>query len=208
MVHYIKKLIEAGEHQRLDFKFEIDDSRKIAKSLVAFANTDGGTLLIGVKDNGKIAGIRSEEEIYMVDAAATMFCKPKIEFHIKKWQVDGKNVLEVMIPKSERPPHYAEIEKGKWIAYLRVKDENIVANTIMLKVWKKKKHSKGVLLEFTDKEKMLLDFLSNNPTISLSKYCRIALLTRKNAESILANLISLNLIEMKFQNKQFVYSLK
>lgn len=46
----------------LDFKFEISDSKKIARSLVAFANTDGGRLLIGVKDNGVISGIRSEEE--------------------------------------------------------------------------------------------------------------------------------------------------
>jgi len=53
---YIYKLIEEGEHQQQDFKFEISDARKIAKSLSAFSNTDGGRLLIGVKDNGKIAG--------------------------------------------------------------------------------------------------------------------------------------------------------
>ena len=67
---YIYKLIEEGEHQQQDFKFEISDARKIAKSLSAFSNTDGGRLLIGVKDNGKIAGVRSEEEIYMIEAAA------------------------------------------------------------------------------------------------------------------------------------------
>jgi predicted HTH transcriptional regulator len=54
---YIKNLIKQGEHQQLDFKFEITDSKKIARSLVAFANTDGGKLLIGVKDNGAIAGM-------------------------------------------------------------------------------------------------------------------------------------------------------
>jgi predicted HTH transcriptional regulator len=54
---YIKNLIKQGEHQQLDFKFEITDSKKIARSLVAFANTDGGKLLIGVKDNGAIAGV-------------------------------------------------------------------------------------------------------------------------------------------------------
>ena len=62
---YIHALIAEGEHQQQDFKFEISDARKIAKTLSAFANTDGGRLLIGVKDNGKIAGVRSEEEKYM-----------------------------------------------------------------------------------------------------------------------------------------------
>ena len=50
---YIHALIAEGEHQQQDFKFEISDARKIAKTLSAFANT---------KDNGKIAGVRSEEE--------------------------------------------------------------------------------------------------------------------------------------------------
>ena len=50
MSKYIQNLIEQGENQMLDFKFEISDARKIARTLVAFSNTDGGKLLIGVKD--------------------------------------------------------------------------------------------------------------------------------------------------------------
>jgi len=42
---HIHRLIAEGEHQRLDFKFEISDARKIARTLVAFANTDGGRIL-------------------------------------------------------------------------------------------------------------------------------------------------------------------
>jgi predicted HTH transcriptional regulator len=49
LAHRLYKLIEEGEHQQQDFKYCINDSKKIAKSLVAFANTDGGRLLIGVK---------------------------------------------------------------------------------------------------------------------------------------------------------------
>ena len=71
--------IAEGEHVRQDFKFAISDARKIAKSLSAFANTGGGRLLVGVKDNGQIAGVRSEEEIYMVEAAATVYCRPPLQ---------------------------------------------------------------------------------------------------------------------------------
>lgn len=63
---YIHALISEGEHQKQDFKFEISDARKIAKTLSAFSNTHGGRLLIGVKDNGKIAGVRSDEEKYIL----------------------------------------------------------------------------------------------------------------------------------------------
>ena len=59
---YLHAWIAQGEHQQQDFKFEISDARKIARSLSAFANTNGGRLLVGVKDNGRLAGIRSEED--------------------------------------------------------------------------------------------------------------------------------------------------
>ena len=76
---YIQQLISEGEHIQQDFKFAISDARKIAQSISAFANTQGGRLLIGVKDNEKIAGVRSEEEIYMIEAAARMYCRPQVE---------------------------------------------------------------------------------------------------------------------------------
>ena len=85
---YIHTLIAEGEHQQQDFKFEISDARKIAKTLSAFANTDGGRLLIGVKDNGKIAGVRSEEEKYMIEAAAQLYCVPEVEYTMQTYIVE------------------------------------------------------------------------------------------------------------------------
>ena len=119
---YIHKLIEEGEHQMQDFKFEISDSKKIARSLVAFANTDGGRLLIGVKDNGAISGIRSEEEKHMIQTAAEMYCKPKIDFQAKEWNINGKTVLEVFVPKSKHFKHKAPDHNDIYNVYIRVKD--------------------------------------------------------------------------------------
>ena len=205
---YIKNLIRSGEHQQLDFKFEISDSRKIAKTLVAFSNTDGGTLLIGVKDNGKIAGVRSEEEFYMVQAAAGMYCKPEISFESKRWVVEGKTVLEVTIPKGADYPYFAQAEQNKWLAYIRVKDENILATTVHLKVWKNKSHNSGILMEYSEKVKKLMEYLEINSSISISKFCRTAFLPKSAAENILADLIYFGLIEALYHDKHFVYSLK
>ena len=38
------KLIEQGEHEQQDFKYKVMDAAKLAKSVSAFANTDGGRL--------------------------------------------------------------------------------------------------------------------------------------------------------------------
>ena len=97
---YIEKLVELGENQTQDFKFEISDSKKIARTLSAFSNTDGGKLLIGVKDNGSIAGVRSEEEKHMLEAAAEMYCQPEVALEFSEWKIDGKQVLEVDIKKT------------------------------------------------------------------------------------------------------------
>jgi hypothetical protein len=205
---YIKRLIESGEHQQLDFKFEISDSRKIARTLVAFSNTDGGTLLIGVKDNGKIAGVRSDEEFYMVQAAAVMYCKPEIAFESKRWVVDGKTVLEITIPKGLNYPYFAQVTPNKWLAYIRVMDENILATAVHLKVWKNKTHNSGILMEYSGKVKKLMEYLELNPSISISKFCRTAFLPKNAAENILADLIYFGLIESFYKDHHFIYCLK
>lgn len=89
MPSYIRTLISEGEHQQLDFKFGVNDSKKIARTLAAFANTDGGRLLLGVKDNGAIAGVRSDEEYYMMEAGANLYCKPPVAFDIHEWEEGG-----------------------------------------------------------------------------------------------------------------------
>lgn len=205
---YIKNLILSGENQQLDFKFEISDSRKIAKTLVAFSNTDGGTLLIGVKDNGRIAGVRSDEEFYMVQAAAGMYCKPEISFDSKRWIVEGKTVLEVVIPKGKNIPYFAQTEPSRWLAYIRVKDENILATAVHLKVWRNKTHDRGILIEYSIKVKKLLEYLELNQSISLSRFCKMAFLPKKAAENILADMIYFRLIEMIYRENHFVYRLK
>ena len=193
---YIYKLIEEGEHQQQDFKYCINDSKKIAKSLVAFANTNGGRLLIGVKDNGKIAGISTDEEFYMIDAAAKIYSDPPLNFSTKEWQVEGKTVLEISIDPSDKKPHFAKDENGKWIAYIRINDENVLAHKIQIEVWKKQKSTNGIYLTYSEDEKFLIEYLQKNNQISFSKFIRFAHISRNKAEEILSNFIILDVIKM------------
>jgi predicted HTH transcriptional regulator len=205
--HHIRQLIEAGESQTLDFKFEISNSKKIARTFVAFANTDGGTLLIGVKDNGAIAGVRSEEEYYMIEAAAKMYCKPEVTFQTRKWNVDNKTILELIIPRSASKPHFALNDDQQWMVYIRVNDQNLLANGVLLKVWQQKKAERPVYLEFTKVEKILLSYLEENPAVTISKLCKIALISRHEAEDVLVKLIALDIIKIEFTEKQVLYKL-
>jgi predicted HTH transcriptional regulator len=207
MLHHITKLVAEGEHQQLDFKFEIADAHKIARTLVAFANTDGGRLLVGVKDNGALAGVRSEEEYYMVEAAAKMYCDPPVDFSVKEWNLNKKTILEVIIPKSSKRPHYAQLQDGTWKAYHRVKDQNFIVNRILMRVWKKENAPRGVFLKFTDAEKFLLDELEKNGSVTLSKFMRMAGISRNKAESILVKFILLRMLQMHFSENLTFFTL-
>jgi hypothetical protein len=208
MIHHIQKLIAEGEHQQLDFKFEIADAHKIARSLVAFANTDGGRLLIGVKDNGALAGVRSEEEFYMVEAAAKIYCRPAVAFTVKEWTLNKKTILEVIIPKSPYRPHLAQQKEGNWVAYHRVKDQNFVVNRILAQVWKNEEAPEGVYLQFTDAEKFLLNYLETNESITISKFIRSAGIARNKAERIVVKFLLLKMIKMHFTENQTFFTIR
>jgi len=205
---YIYSLIAEGEHQTQDFKFEISDARKIARTLSAFANTDGGRLLIGVKDNGRIAGIRSDEEIYMIEAAAQVYCVPEITYSMQVFMVEGRSVLEVKVAESKKKPVYAKDESGKELAYIRVKDENILATTVHLRVWQQTGSPVGALVEYTQREQLLLNLLEQNEFISLNKYCKEGSIPRRSAENLMAKFIRFDLIEPVLVNQKFYFRLK
>ena len=207
MSNYIQKLIEEGEHQMLDFKFEISDSKKIARTLVAFANTDGGRLLIGVKDNGSISGIRSEEEKYMIQTAAEMYCQPVVDFEAKEWSVNGKTVLEVIVPKSKYHKHRAPDHNNLYKVYTRVKDQNILADGILLKIWKYQNNKQNIRLTFSDAEMFLLKYLNENEKITIKEFVQKAEINRREAERIIVNFTVINMLKYEITEKEVYFTL-
>ena len=206
--YYIQKLIDEGEHVHQDFKFAISDARKIAKSISAFSNTEGGRLLVGVKDNGKIAGVRSEEEIYMIEAAAQMYCTPEVNISNKIFRVQGKDVLEVSIEESKNKPVCAIDENNKPWAYVRINDENILADTVFLNRWKHNKQEEKVIVTYSEREKYLLDILSKNKELTLNQCSRLSRIPRITTSRLLADFIRFDLVEQIFREHTFYFRLK
>ena len=205
---YVHSLIAEGEHVHQDFKFEISDARKIAKTLSAFANTEGGRLLIGVKDNGRVVGVRSDEERYMIEAAARLYCVPQVECRMRTYQVDGRSVLVVAVDESDHKPVYAKDEDGRRLAYVRIKDENILATPVHLRIWQQSGNPQGELMEVTGREQLLLRLMEENESLSLSKYCRLAHVPRRAAEHLLAKLVRYGIVEPVFEGHKFHFRLK
>ncbi len=202
----LRRLLEKGEGECLDYKKEVSNESKIAKTMVSFANHKGGKLLIGVNDDRTINGISAEEEKFMLEKAAGFFCKPEIPISMREWSVGKKTVLEVDIPKGEDKPYYALGEDGKWWAYIRVKDESLLASKVVLDVLRREGAGQQTLVTYTSKEKALLDYLSANHRITLQQFCRLVNISRRRATIILVNLISIGVIRAHNTEKTEFYT--
>lgn len=196
-----------GEGVTQDFKKRITSCEKIAKTMVSFANNKGGRLLVGVSDDGTISGVKSEdEEKYMITRAAHFFCKPALEPKFEEVYLDDKIVLVVEINKSEMKPHYALGEDKKWWVYIRVKDKSVLASKIVIDVLKRENSEHGVLLEYSSKEKALLEYLNEHERITSREYSQMLNLSRRRTHRILVNLVLSGVIRLHTTEKEEYYT--
>ncbi|RMF47962.1 MAG: ATP-binding protein [Bacteroidetes bacterium] len=156
--------IAAGEGLQLDFKQRIESARKIARTLSAFANTEGGSLLIGVKDNGRICGVDPEQEYYMVDLAARRYMEPTPFFNSQVHPWEDKLILEVLVPaQPDKRPFFVKEEDGSRRAYVRVHDKSRLAGAFLEALWRAEKHPQHVF--YRQAEARLLTYLQQHPSI-------------------------------------------
>lgn len=205
--YHIKQLIFEGEGVNVDFKKTITSCEKIAKTMVSFANNKGGRLLVGVADNGDIKGVKSEEEEkYMLTKAANFFCRPAVELLFEEVYFDNKIVLVAEIKESDSKPHYALGDDKKWWVYIRVKDKSLLASKIVVDVLKGSSKEEGVFIEYSSKEKALLQYLDENEKITSKEYGKILNLSRRRAQRILVNLVLSGVIRLHTNEKEEYYT--
>lgn len=196
----LKNLIATGESSFLEFKHKVASPEKIAKEMVAFANTNGGRILIGVEDNGDIVGIESyyEEEFWLNEASKNV-CVPPVDINIEMVHTGKKDVLIVEVAESEQKP-IAVKGKKKRSVYIRQEDENILASDDRVEILKNQTSSEGVTFEYGEREQQLFRFLNEYGDITIERFSIISNITTYRAERILVDMASagvLNTFEQK-----------
>ncbi len=106
-----------GESRNVEFKVMLPkDSEKYTKSIVAFANTQGGKLIFGVDDKTKkVVGVDEDELFRMMDSISNAIsdsCEPQIVPNIEPQTVDGKTIIVVTVMPGANRPYYLK-SKGK-----------------------------------------------------------------------------------------------
>lgn len=100
--------ISRGEDSQTQFKRNINNSESLAGELVAFSNSDGGNIFVGVDDNGSISGLSNDDLRrinQLISSTATDHVKPAINVTTRNIDIDGNLVLVIGVPKGLNKPY-------------------------------------------------------------------------------------------------------
>ncbi len=179
------RLINKGESQTLDFKRKVSTPYKIAKTLVSFANTRGGLLLIGVDDDKQIIGVDPDEEKYNITEAISKHCQPKPEVSFLVVESDeGRAILLVDIKESEEKPLFVLAPDNTKKAYIRVNDKSMLASAQLMK-----NMQKGIIKQpkktLNKTQSVLYDYLIIHEKITVKQYAKLCNYSERRAKRIL-----------------------
>ena len=193
--HEILEIIEGGENLETEFKLRFSSSEKIAKEIIAFANTSGGIIIFGVDDDKRIIGVQSEkEEAELFQIAATEFCEPPVPFELDYILVDGKELVIASVPESTQKPHriqdYGEFDINTASVYVRVNDKSIQASKEMIRIMRAASVNDG-LYKYTigNSEKVVFSFLEKNESITVKELSEKANISGRRASRALVTMV-------------------
>jgi len=210
----VNRLIEAGEGFTIEFKRRISSPEKIARTLISFANTKGGTVLFGVDDDGTVVGVESEKsEMEMIGIAATDFCDPVVEVMIDIVPFDGLDVIVCRVPESRTKPHYyvgdrENVNGDSTRVYIRVNDNTVMASREVVKILRDENPDEPPLtVNIGKNEKRLFDHLETSERITLREFGRLVNISDRRASRILVSLVRAGVIRIHTHEKEEFFTL-
>jgi len=205
-------LIEEGEGFHVEFKRKVPSPQKIAKSLIAFANTRGGCILFGVDDDGSIIGVESEkEEVELIKTAGNVFCDPPVPVHIDIVGYNGKDVIVATVEESREKPHFFrndgdETDPPK--AYIRVHDKSVLASREVVRILHDEDPDAPPLrISIGENERFLFRFLDTHERITLREFAHLVNISERRASRILVRLVRAGVIRIHTEEKEDFYTL-
>ncbi|MEZ5448985.1 MAG: ATP-binding protein [Thiolinea sp.] len=103
----IQERIRNGEDSTTQFKRDVTDANRLAEEMVAFANAQGGVLLIGVDDDGLVSGLDDAQISrlnQLISNTASENVKPPIYPLTELLEIQGKRLMVVNIRRGGSPP--------------------------------------------------------------------------------------------------------
>tara|TARA_B100000989_G_scaffold298966_1_gene291470 strand:+ start:4294 stop:4998 length:705 start_codon:yes stop_codon:yes gene_type:complete len=209
----LTNLVERGESSFLEFKQKVTSPEKLAREIAAFANTEGGIILVGVGDKGELIGLETYlEEEFWLKQAAEQECVPPVSITFELFQIGQRDILIVHVPESPVKPVQVKAGKSSKIrkVFVRVDDASVEASNEYIQVLKQDGATQGITFEYGEKEQILFRFLREYSVITLSDFSNIAHINSYRAAKILVNLVSAGVLDFyeKDGKAHYTFSVK
>lgn len=207
----LNELIENGENDTVEFKRKFSSPEKIAKEMIAFANSKGGKILFGIDDDKTIRGVESEKgELELISTAAGFYCEPEIEFTTEIMLLRNKDIVVVNINESKTKPHrlISADTSDENKVYIRLNDKSILASKETVKILRNSNHdSPPVQIYIGDMEKSLFEFLELNEKITVKGFKKLVNISERRASRTLVNLVKAKIIRHHYFGNEDYFTL-
>lgn len=194
-------LIEEGENIQCEFKRKFSSPEKIAREMIAFANTKGGIILFGVDDDKKIVGVESEKETaeLIIDAAKN-YCEPPLDLNLDFKEIDGKEIVIAEIHESDYKPHRlqdykSELDITTAVVTIRVNDKSVQASKEMIRILRSQTNQAALKKYILGPvEKKVFEYLSKTERISVKELSNLVNISERRASRTLVKMVRANLL--------------
>lgn len=204
----VKNLAQTGEGTYLEFKRTIPSAYKIAREIAAFANTKGGTLLVGVDDDKSLVGVLGyQEQEFLLKKAANQLCVPAVPIDIEIVHFGERDLMVIKVAEMADKPVVVRANEEDTV-FIRDKDQNKVASREWIEVIKQKNSDKGVTFKYGPNEQKLFRYLNEYGEITVEKFSHLIDTSRDRASSVLVNLVSADILNLNRKDNvdYFTYS--
>ena len=210
----LQVLLREGEGFQLEFKRKVSSPTKIARALIAFANTKGGRILFGIDDDKTIVGVESEKmEVEMIEIAGRVHCDPPIEPAIEIVSSKGKDVIVVTIEESDQKPHsLVDQESGsddlESKVLIRVKDKTVVASKEVVKIMQSEGPDAAPMrISIGETERRVLEYLDGNARVTVKQLGKLVNISDRRASRLLIQLVRAGVLRIHTHEKEDFYTL-
>ena len=183
----VKQLITRGQDVSLEFTSHIENQLTITRTIVAFANTNGGKVIVGINEKNKVIGVEPAEELKLFKELINNDCAPIVPFESKVIEEGRHLLLEIDVPKSSIK-HKAKGEEGGMQFYHRIKDTTLVGNRVIINLWKLQDDSTSKPIDLDDNLKAIFEFIEEYKPVTVSKIFRFFALNKNDVNLYLAQL--------------------
>jgi predicted HTH transcriptional regulator len=207
-ISQLKTLVSKGEGFHLEFKRKATYPDKIVREMIAFANSKGGILLLGIGDDRTIPGLKHPEDESHVIKEALKRCRPALS--IKETFIPigtNRSVIQYEVSESHRKPHYFLTAEQAKESFVRVEDKSIKASREMREIAKRSQRNKDIRFHYGEYEKMLMQYLDQHHTITLKKFTELSGLKRFIASKKLILLVLADVLRITPHEKGDLFSI-